>query len=492
MKITKTVHHGKIRWRVNDPHGTGGKRQRKFFETKEAAERFTRQKTADSQAYGIHFVTIPPSERATLGYQLERLRKLGWNLPAAVNFIERHGKAPPSILLGVAATEFLAAKKAAGLRPRYLRTLKASINRFLINRREKIISEISAAEILEYISRNGWAASTMRSYLVDVRTLFAFAVKRKYLPENPALAVDLPRSDEKPPGILTPAQVKNLLETCLNVEPDILPVLILSVFGGVRRAEAEKIEWAEIGEEFIEIKAEKAKTRRRRLIPISAQLRAWLDCSREVGGKLPAVNYADKFKRTLEKAKLRADWPQNALRHSFASYHFTKYRNENDTAALMGNSPQMIFAHYRELVRPAEAEIFFYIMPPPDALARARAARANRRRILPPRAGKVTAEIVSAVFDGGRLALPRQKAVSALCVRSGCKVCTAYLALSPKGRFQTQLREAEGVLSWHPFSLVPGTTGKSNTASENKCIPFPLIAELEKNFDSQISSTSTP
>jgi hypothetical protein len=39
MKIKKTVHNGRIRWRVNDPHGTNGKRQRKFFETKESAER---------------------------------------------------------------------------------------------------------------------------------------------------------------------------------------------------------------------------------------------------------------------------------------------------------------------------------------------------------------------------------------------------------------------------------------------------------------------
>jgi len=29
--------------------------------------------------------------------------------------------------------------------------------------------------------------------------------------------------------------------------------------------------------------------------------------------------------------------------HSFASYHFAKHKNENETAALMGNSPQMIF-----------------------------------------------------------------------------------------------------------------------------------------------------
>jgi site-specific recombinase XerD len=489
MKIKKIVNHRKIRWRVNDPRGANGKRQRKFFETKEDAECFIRQQKADRHAYGIHFTAIPPSERAALGYQLERLRKLGWNLPAAVDFIERHGKIPPSISLGTVAAEFLAAKKNAGLRPRYLWTLRASINRFLINRREKMILEISAAEILEYISRNGWAASTMRSYLVDVRTLFSFAVKRKYLPENPALAVDLPRLDENPPGILSPAQAKGLLDACLDAEPDILPVLILSLFGGIRRAEAEKIEWAEIGAEFIEIKAEKAKTRRRRLIPISAQLRAWLDCSRKIGGKLPAVNYADKLKRTLEKAGLRAEWPQNALRHSFASYHYAKHRNENETAALMGNSPQMIFAHYRELVRPADADAFFRILPPPDARARARAARAARRH-LPPRAGKVTEEIISAVFDGGRLMLSRKNAVAALCERSGCKVPTAYLALSANGRFRSQLRETDGSLSWQPFPLVPETSGKTGGNKGNQCIPLPLLPEAEKDFVPQIISNS--
>jgi hypothetical protein len=68
MKIKKVVHHGKIRWRVNDPCGANGKRQRKFFETKEDAERYARQQKADRHAYGIHFTSIPPSERAALGY----------------------------------------------------------------------------------------------------------------------------------------------------------------------------------------------------------------------------------------------------------------------------------------------------------------------------------------------------------------------------------------------------------------------------------------
>ena len=89
MKIKKIVHHGKIRRRVNDPRGTDGKRQRKFFGTKEDAEKFAEQQKADRHAYGVFFVSIPPGERAVLAHQIERLREPGRTLPAAVDFIER-------------------------------------------------------------------------------------------------------------------------------------------------------------------------------------------------------------------------------------------------------------------------------------------------------------------------------------------------------------------------------------------------------------------
>jgi hypothetical protein len=213
--------------------------------------------------------------------------------------------------------------------------------------------------------------------------------------------------------------------------------------------------------------------------PIPAQLRTWLDCARGIGGKLPTVNYADKLKRTLEKAGLRAEWPQNALRHSFASYHYAKFRNENETAAIMGNSPQMIFQHYRELVRPAEAEVFFRIIPPPDAYVRARAARVGRRRTMPPRSGKITAEIISTVFNNGRLTLTRKDAVAAICERSGCKIPSAYLALSENGRFRSQLQETNGFLSWQPFPLVIEIEAPAEIP-KNPLIPFPLVSEPEK------------
>jgi integrase len=450
MKITKAQNHGQIRFRVNEPQGPNGKRLRKFLDSREDAESYVKERTADSKAYGIHFTTIPQEERAAIVYQLDRLKKLGWELPAAVDFVEKHGKAfsVPTLTLGTVAAEFLAAKKSAGLRSRYVKTLAASINRFLLNRRDKLIADITPAEILDYISSNGWKPATMRSYLVDVRTLFAFALKRKYVRENPALAVDLPKVEENAPGIVTPKEARAILDACIDHAPDILPVVVLSLFGGLRRSEAEQLEWSEISEEFVEVKAHKAKTRQRRLVPVSTQLAAWLKTASEIDGKLPSINYADKLKLVLGKSKLRADWPQNALRHSFASYFFAQSKNENETAQRMGNSPQMIFQHYREMVRPAAAEEFFAIMPPADAEKRAEVARKPRPRVMPPRDIKITVATMAAVFDGGRRTLPRKEAVAALRSIAPVSVAAAYNALALDGRFKAYLSESNGNLAW--------------------------------------------
>jgi hypothetical protein len=80
MKITKAVNHGRVRWRVNDPNGQDGRRQRMFFETKEAAEAYVKERTAETKAFGVHFRAIPEKDRAGLMFQLQRLDGLGWTL----------------------------------------------------------------------------------------------------------------------------------------------------------------------------------------------------------------------------------------------------------------------------------------------------------------------------------------------------------------------------------------------------------------------------
>jgi hypothetical protein len=56
-------------------------------------------------------------------------------------------------------------------------------------------------------------------------------------------------------------------------------------------------------------------------------------------------------------------WKHNALRHSFISYRVAQTQNVAQVALEAGNSPQMIFQHYRELVRPKEAKRWFSIEP---------------------------------------------------------------------------------------------------------------------------------
>jgi len=65
-------------------------------------------------------------------------------------------------------------------------------------------------------------------------------------------------------------------------------------------------------------------------------------------------------------------WKHNALRHSFISYRLAAVQNTAQVVLEAGNSPQMIFRHYRELVRPADAEKRFAVTP---ASVEARAAR---------------------------------------------------------------------------------------------------------------------
>ena len=51
------------------------------------------------------------------------------------------------------------------------------------------------------------------------------------------------------------------------------------------------------------------------------------------------------------------------MRHSFGSYFFAKSKNENLTASEMGNSPAMVFQHYRALVKESDSLEYWSLRP---------------------------------------------------------------------------------------------------------------------------------
>ena len=76
------------------------------------------------------------------------------------------------------------------------------------------------------------------------------------------------------------------------------------------------------------------------------------------------------YRNRLEKAKKSAgitEWPNNALRHSFASYHLAAFQDASALALELGHSTtRMIFQHYRALVTRSAGESYWQIMPVED------------------------------------------------------------------------------------------------------------------------------
>jgi len=95
-----------------------------------------------------------------------------------------------------------------------------------------------------------------------------------------------PKKDDSRPSIFTPDEVQRLFKMARKTDPEMIPYLALGLFAGVRPMEIERLSWNNILNGFIEITADKAKTRQRRLISISDNLEQWLN----LGGELPVTN----------------------------------------------------------------------------------------------------------------------------------------------------------------------------------------------------------
>lgn len=75
----------------------------------------------------------------------------------------------------------------------------------------------------------------------------------------------------------------------------------------------------------------------------------------------------DAYFTRLQKARKSAcidNWPADCLRHTFGSMHYAQHKNIGDTMQEMGHTNSRTFlTHYRERVKPKEANAFWKIRP---------------------------------------------------------------------------------------------------------------------------------
>ena len=333
-------------------------------------------------------------------------------LQAAEYYVKRHPTRIPPQPVTAVVEEMLKVKQSDGLSEEYLRHLRYDLKRFA-GAFHCNIGTVMGPDIDKWLRSLGVSPRTRNNLRASVQTLFAFAKAQRYLPKDhdEMDSVLVAKNAVSEIEIFTP---KEMAEILAHADKRLIPFLTLGAFAGIRHAEIPRLEWADIQFDagIIEIRAAKAKTASRRTVPILDNLRAWLwrrrqevgsvcgglDTKNEIPALVQTINEARrsvwaKAKRVDEEQLKQADnqakensaeakakappgaetaeiecwsafaWKHNALRHSFISYRVAEIQNVAQVSLEAGNSPQMIFKHYRELVRPVAAKEWFAIKP---------------------------------------------------------------------------------------------------------------------------------
>jgi integrase len=283
-------------------------------------------------------------------------------LDVAKDYVSRQELLSKSETVQNAVRTLLEAKRADHLRPRYLNELRIRLRRFSESFGPRKLADITASELDAWLRSLSVAPLTRNTFRLHLSVLFKFALARGWVSTNPVALVHKVKSPDKLPGILAPEQAARLLEASSH---QTLPYFAIGLFAGLRSAELVRLEWKHINwdDHLIEVPAQSSKTASRRFVRIRPNLALWLAPYRDYHGPICPLN----LRKRLEADRVRAgitNWPSNALRHSFGSYHLAHERNAKDLALEMGHTrTEITFRHYLQRVKPAEAEKFWRIVP---------------------------------------------------------------------------------------------------------------------------------
>jgi integrase len=400
VKIYRVQNKGRPSFMVT--HHANGKRYQKMFARFADAQADANSKatamsrgeldllelrSVDCIAY-LHAVeTLQPSgmalELAVKDYA-EAWKVLGGKaslVEAAREFARRHMHELPNKLLPDAVDEMIETRARDGTGKAYMRVLRV----YLTPLKERFhcqLRSVTSGQLSDYLRDLEVSPRSKNNARATVGALFRFCKERGWLPRDHDGVSLVPKFKEQPHDIeiFTPGEMAQFLR---YARPEVVPFLAIGAFAGLRSAEVERLDWTEVrlAERFIEVKAAKAKTASRRLVPISENLLRWLaphaqpsgrvvpfdNMSKQIGWLVEDTNAglrkaAEKAGKDPEKVK-PVKWKKNALRHSFISYRVAEVQNGAQVALEAGNSPQVVFSNYRELVRPADAKAWFSIVP---------------------------------------------------------------------------------------------------------------------------------
>ncbi len=196
------------------------------------------------------------------------------------------------------------------------------------------VRAISAQECAQYIEMAFDTPRQRQKARLILSGVFGTAVKRGWCSENPVSKVEAPRVVEKQVPILTPQEIKDLRQTAEAYHDGSCAAAVgMMLYAGIRPHEVERLTWAQVDlrARAIYILPQHSKTGGARRVTIHKPLLRILRAHRRADGEriCPAgwLRHWRELRRAAGWGSPAHPWPQDALRHTFASYHLSHFRS---------------------------------------------------------------------------------------------------------------------------------------------------------------------
>lgn len=360
--------------------GPQGRKMQQFAEEAEALDE-ARLKAAQLAAGRVEAAEMTGADReellaarALLGgapllsalteWKKARDRAGGNLMVAAEAWAARNGAAFEAVDVENAVKRFMASKRANGVdvNASYERLLPTFVAAF----GSRSLHTISSRELAAWMEKrypHPVSRNTVRARLV---TLWRWARKQGYLAREVMTEAEQTESAREPTatiGTITHVIYAQLLQLVRAKSPEYLAATVIAGFCGLRRDEIHHQKWSDIhlDRKFLRVTKAKRNTPAYRLVPLAPAAIEWLLVCPERKGQVCSTLNMDRVRELARHAKF--ELPDNCFRHSFISHRVAQTGNVAETALEAGNSPAIIFRHYRELFTKEEAQAWFAISP---------------------------------------------------------------------------------------------------------------------------------
>jgi hypothetical protein len=151
-----------------------------------------------------------------------------------------------------------------------------------------MLNALTAGQLEAAVVSLGLHPKTRNEYKILLGNFYHWAAKQNppLVPKgfNPGREMERVAVFQREVSFLNVADLKRILTGLQTKRPDLLPLVALVCFAGLRPSEAARLDWNEIGDDYIRLPGSKSKTGRNRQIPIQKNLKAWLSQWRQNSG----------------------------------------------------------------------------------------------------------------------------------------------------------------------------------------------------------------